>query len=338
MKYKLFGNSGLRVSELCLGTMTFGEDWGWGSTRLESQQMYNTYRDAGGNFIDTANRYTNGTSERYVGELIAPHRKSIVLATKYTLSTDPKDPNASGNHRKNMVQALEASLKRLKTDYIDLYWVHAYDKVTPVEEMMRALDDMVRAGKILYIGISDTPAWVVAKANTMAELKNWTQFAGIQIEYSLTERTVERDLIPMAQDFGLSVAAWSPLSRGLLSGKFNSKNVNYEETRLKETSAHFTERNLRIADEVIKIASEINRKPSQVALRWLLNHRDIIPIIGVRSNSQLEENMGCLETELSAEQMERLDSVSKIEPGFPHHFLKTDNVMNLIYGDNKDLK
>ena len=338
MKYKLFGNSGLRVSELCLGTMTFGEDWGWGSTRLESQQMYNTYRDAGGNFIDTANRYTNGTSERYVGELIAPHRKSIVLAPKYTLSTDPKDPNASGNHRKNMVQALEASLKRLKTDYIDLYWVHAYDKVTPVEEMMRALDDMVRAGKILYTGISDSPAWVVAKANTIAELKNWTQFAGIQIEYSLTERTVERDLIPMAEGFGLSVAAWSPLSRGLLSGKFNSKNVNFAETRLKETSAHFTERNLQIADEVIKIADEIKRKPSQVALRWLLNHRDIIPIIGVRSNSQLEENMGCLETELSAGQIERLDSVSKIDPGFPHHFLKTDNVMNLIYGDHKDIK
>jgi aryl-alcohol dehydrogenase-like predicted oxidoreductase len=336
MKYKLFGNSGLRVSELCLGTMTFGTDWKWGATKEESQEIYNTYIEAGGNFIDTANRYTNGTSEKFVGEFIAPHRNKIVLATKYTMSTDPKDPNASGNHRKNMMHAVEDSLKRLNTDYIDLYWVHAYDRVTPIEEMMRGLDDLVRSGKVLYIGISDAPAWVVSKANVLAELKSWTQFAGLQIEYSLTERSVEGDLIPMADHFGLAIAAWSPLSRGLLSGKFNSKNINYEETRLKETSAHFTERNLSIADEVIKIAGEINKKPSQVALRWLLQNRNnVIPIIGVRSKIQLEENMKCLIVDLSPEQIEILNDISEPGLAFPHKLLKSENVMNLVYGDNK---
>lgn len=335
MKYKLFGNSGLRVSELCLGTMTFGTDWKWGAAKDESKKMYDTFIEAGGNFIDTANRYTNGTSEKFVGEFIAPHRQTIVLATKYTFSMDSKDPNSSGNHRKNMIQAVENSLKRLNTDYIDLYWVHAYDYLTPVEEMMRGLDDLIRSGKILHIGISDTPAWVVAKANIMAELKNWTQFAGIQIEYSLTERTVERELIPMAHDFNLAIAAWSPLSRGLLSGKFNSENVDHTETRLKAESAHLNERNLKIADEVIKVADDLNKEPSQVALRWLLQKRDVIPIIGVRRCSQFEENLGCLDFELSDDVMKRLDNISEIESGFPHQLMKTENVQNLLYGDNK---
>ncbi len=218
MKYRLFGNSGLRVSEVSLGTMTFGEDWGWGATKDESRKIYDAYRAAGGNFIDTANIYTNGSSENLLGEFIRDHRQSVVLATKYTNASAGSDPNAAGNHRKSMVQALEASLRRLKTDYIDLYWLHIWDQMTPVEEVMRAFDDLIRQGKVLYIGVSDAPAWWVAQANTLAELRGWTQFIGLQIEYSLIERTVERELIPMAKAFKLGLVAWSPLAGGLLTG------------------------------------------------------------------------------------------------------------------------
>ncbi len=196
MKYRLLGNSGLRVSEISLGTMTFGEDWGWGAAKDESRKIYDAYREAGGNFIDTANIYTNGTSESLLGEFMTGHRESIVLATKYTNSFPTKDVNASGNQRKNMAQSVEASLKRLKTDYIDLYWVHIWDQLTPAEETMRALDDLVRQGKILYVGVSDAPAWWVAQANTLAHLRGWSPFIAMQIEYSLIERTVERELIP----------------------------------------------------------------------------------------------------------------------------------------------
>ena len=197
MRYRFLGNSGLRVAEISLGTMTFGEEWGWGANKDESRKIYDAYREAGGNFIDTANIYTNGTSESLLGEFMSGHRESIVLATKYTNSMPTKDVNASGNHRKNMVQAVEASLKRLKTDYIDLYWMHIWDQLTPAEETMRALDDLVRQGKILYVGVSDAPAWWVAQANTLAQLRGWTPFIAMQIEYSLIERTVERELIPL---------------------------------------------------------------------------------------------------------------------------------------------
>ena len=219
MRYKLLGKSGLRVSELCLGTMTFGEDWGWGSPRDESRKVYDAFLEAGGNFIDTANVYTNGTSERFLGEFMSGHRDRVVLATKYSNAAPGNDPNAAGNHRKSMMQSVEASLKRLKTDYIDLYWLHIWDQITPIEEVMRAFDDLVRQGKILYAGVSDMPAWVVAKANTLAELRGWTPFVGLQIEYSLIERTPERELLPMAADLGLGVTAWSPLAGGMLTGK-----------------------------------------------------------------------------------------------------------------------
>ena len=219
MRYRLLGKSGLRVSELCLGTMTFGEDLGWGSPKEESRKVYDAFREAGGNFIDTANIYTNGTSESFLGEFMQGHRERLVLATKYTLSPPVNDPNAAGNHRKNMMQAVEASLKRLQTDYIDLYWLHIWDQLTPVEEVMRAFDDLVRQGKILYAGVSDMPAWVVAKANTLAELRGWTPFIGLQIEYSLIERTPERELLPMASSLGLGITAWSPLAGGVLDGQ-----------------------------------------------------------------------------------------------------------------------
>src|SRR6202041_1660008 len=220
MKYRLLGKSGLRVSEASFGTMTFGDEWGWGSEKAEAQKVYETYREAGGNFIDTANFYTNGTSETFLGEFMQGHRESVVLATKYSNAAPGNDPNAAGNHRKSMMRALEASLKRLQTDYIDLYWVHIWDGITPVEEVMRGLDDIVRQGKALYVGISDAPAWWIAQANTLAELRGWTQFTGLQIEYSLIERTVERELIPMAKALNLGVLAFSPLASGVLSGKY----------------------------------------------------------------------------------------------------------------------
>src|SRR5712664_1214646 len=221
MRYRLLGKSGLRVSEASLGTMTFGDEWGWGSPKAEAQKVYETYREAGGNFIDTANFYTNGTIEKFGGEFIRGHRESVVLATKYSNAAPGNDPNAAGNHRKSMMQALETSLKRLQTEYIDLYWVHIWDGITPVEEVMRGLDDLVRAGKILYAGISDAPAWWIAQANTLAELRGWTQFIGLQIEYSLIERTVERELIAMAKALNIGVTAWSPLARGVLTGKYH---------------------------------------------------------------------------------------------------------------------
>jgi aryl-alcohol dehydrogenase-like predicted oxidoreductase len=220
MQYKLLGNTGLRVSELCLGAMTFGEDWDWGANRETSQAMFDTFAEAGGNFIDTANVYTNGTSEKMLGEFVGAERDRFVIATKYTMMASSADPNCSGNQRKNMMRSLEVSLKRLNTDYIDLCWVHMWDTVTPVEEIMRVLDDVVRAGKVMYVGISDTPAWVISRAQTLAELRNMTPFAAIQLEYNLVEHTVERDLLPMAEDLNLSILDWSPLGGGVLTGKY----------------------------------------------------------------------------------------------------------------------
>lgn len=202
MKYRIFGRSGLRVSELCLGTMTFGTEWGWGSDKEESKKVFDTFAEAGGNFVDTANRYTEGTSERWLGEFVKSERHHFVVATKYTLRDQTGDLNFAGSHRKNMMRSVEESLRRLDTDFIDLFWVHAWDPFTPVEEVMRGLDDLVRAGKVLHIGVSDTPAWVISQANTLADLRGWTAFAGIQIEYSLLQRSAERDLLPMAKAWG----------------------------------------------------------------------------------------------------------------------------------------
>lgn len=340
MKYKLLGKSGLRVSEICLGTMTFGEDWGWGSSKSESKKMFKTFIDAGGNFIDTANLYTNGTSEKYVGEFIGASdgREGIVLATKYTLATRKGDPNGCGNHRKNMVQAVEASLKRLGTDYIDLYWLHAWDYLTPVEEVMRALDDLVRAGKVLYIGISDTPAWVVSQANTLAELRGWTQFIGLQIEYSLVERTPERELLPMARAFDIAVTPWAPLGAGVLTGKYNNpKKKGKSEGRLKEGSQKLNSQSLKIAAEVQSVADEIGCPPSQVALNWLRQKPGVvIPIVGATKAEQLKDNLGCVGFELTKEQLSQLDEVSKIDLGFPHEFLKRPNILEIIYGGVHD--
>ncbi|AFM05872.1 putative oxidoreductase, aryl-alcohol dehydrogenase like protein [Bernardetia litoralis DSM 6794] len=335
MNYKLFGKSGLRVSELCLGTMTFGEEWGNGADKETSKKMFETFANAGGNFLDTANRYTEGTSEKYVGEFIHSDRDYFVLATKYTLYDNKKDPNAAGNHRKNMMRSVEASLKRLNTDYIDLLWVHMWDGTTQEEEMMRGLDDLISSGKVHYIGISDTPAWVVSKANTLAHFRGWSEFVGLQVEWSLIERTVERDLIPMAKDFELAITPWSPLGSGILTGKYNDKMI--EGSRLSSESVKYNEHNLNIAKKVVEVAQNLGVSAAQVALAWLkAKDSKVIPIIGSRKVRQLEDSLGCLNVELSADSLEQLDKVSEIDLGFPHKFLKSDNAQNLVFGDNKD--
>jgi aryl-alcohol dehydrogenase-like predicted oxidoreductase len=333
MKYKLLGNSGLRVSELCLGTMTFGDEWGWGGSSEESREMLDVFGAAGGNFIDTANMYTNGTSEKILGELIHPDRDRWVLATKYSLNMG-QHVNASGNHRKNMIQSVEASLGRLKTDRIDLYWLHVWDFTTPVEEIMRGFDDLVRAGKILYAGVSDAPAWRISQAQTVASLRGWTPFVGLQIEYSLVERTPERDLLPMAQAMGLGVTPWSPLGQGVLSGKYNQPGAA-EGARLRQEGAmpYLTDRNLRIAAEVGAVAKAIERSPSQVALRWLLQRPvPCIPIIGGRKRSQIEDNLRCVDFTLNEAHLKRLDDASRIELGFPHDFLRGPTVRDFAFG------
>ncbi|HEY9769018.1 MAG TPA: aldo/keto reductase [Coleofasciculaceae cyanobacterium] len=334
MQYKLLGKSGLRVSELCLGTMTFGEDWGWGSSKEESQQIYQVFREAGGNFIDTANVYTNGTSEKFLGEFVASEREAVVLATKYTNGFADGNPNGSGNQRKNMVQSVEASLKRLNTDYIDILWLHIWDFMTPAEEVMRAFDDLVRAGKVLYIGISDAPAWVISQCNTLAELRGWTQFIGLQIEYSLIQRTPERDLLPMARTLDIGVTAWSPLASGWLTGKYTQDNENKEERRLdNEMMEGFidkSDRNLKIAKEVDRVAQETGKSSSQVALSWLLS-KGVIPIVGARKVSHIKDNLQCADWQLSTAQIQQLDEVSQIELGFPHDFYQGDMVKNFVY-------
>jgi aryl-alcohol dehydrogenase-like predicted oxidoreductase len=332
MNYRLLGRSGLRVSELSLGTMTFGEDWGWGASAEESRKIYDAYRESGGNFIDTANIYTNGASERMLGEFMSGHRTEVVLATKYTNSAAGRDPNAAGNHRKNMMQAVEASLKRLRTDYIDLYWMHIWDRITPVEEVMRAFDDLVRQGKILYVGVSDAPAWWVAQANTLATLRGWSPFIGLQIEYSLIERTVERELIPMAKALDLGVVAWSPLAGGILSGKYNNGKPAGESRYSSEMMQAFRpvgDRPERIVTVLRNIATETGRSPAQVALAWL-RFRDIsvIPIVGARKLAQFES----LTLTLTTEQVGVLDAASRIDLGFPHDFYKLEMVRTLIYG------
>jgi aryl-alcohol dehydrogenase-like predicted oxidoreductase len=335
MKYQLFGNSGLRVSELCLGTMTFGQEWGTGADKDESKKIFDTFANAGGNFLDTANRYTEGTSERFLGEFIADNRDYFVVASKYTLYDHRNDPNASGNHRKNMIRSVEQSLKRLNTDYLDVLWLHMWDGTTPLEEILRAFDDLVSSGKILYTGISDVPAWVVASANTMAILRNQAAFIGLQIEYSLLQRTPERDLLPMAKHFGMAITPWSPLGAGLLSGKYNDSVQG--KGRLTEKSLKMTEKNLQIARKVSEIAAQKNCTPTQIALAWLRQrNQQIIPIIGARTAVQLEDSLGCLNVILTKNEINELDLISQIELGFPHDFLKMPTVKDVCFADNKD--
>jgi aryl-alcohol dehydrogenase-like predicted oxidoreductase len=274
MRYQTLGRSGLRVSKAFLGAMTFGEEGGVGATRQECQRIFDTYAEAGGNVIDTAINYRGGQSETIVGELLAGQRDSFVLSTKYTVSRDRRDANGAGNHRKNLRLSLALSLRRLRTDYVDVYWMHMWDQSTPLEETMRALDDEVRSGRVLYVGISDAPAWVLARANTLAEWRSWSPFIALQIPYSLVQREAERELLPVAAELGVSIAAWSPLAGGLLSGKYTGDRADTSGATTRLAPSSISRRDLDIAQAVDDVAREIGVSASQVAIAWTMaRHR-----------------------------------------------------------------
>ena len=324
--YVTLGNSGLRVSPFCLGAMTFGEDWGWGSSPVESEAIIARFLERGGNFIDTANVYTKGHSEQIIGDCIgrvSARRDRVVIATKFFGSLYPGDPNAGGAGRKNIVASCEQSLRRLQTDYIDLYWMHCWDRFTPIEETMRALDDLVAAGKVRYLGLSDTPAWKVAQAQTIARFRGWAPLVALQIEYSLLERTVEGELIPMALEMGLGVTPWSPLKSGVLSGKYTRENAaTMKADRGERVTASLNERIFAIIDELRAIGTELNATPAAVALAWVQGRAGVAStIIGARRLDQLDQNLAALDLTLGAEQIARLDALSKPTLSFPMQFL-----------------
>ncbi|MFI7120506.1 aldo/keto reductase [Amycolatopsis sp. NPDC049868] len=338
--YRLLGRSGLRVSPLALGAATFGTDWGWGAEQDEARKLFDRYVERGGNFIDTANTYTNGSSERLLGEFARDRRESLVLATKYTVLRRPGDPNSGGGQRKSLFASVEASLRQLDTDYIDLLYLHLWDFTTPVEEILRGMDDLVRQGKVLYVGISNTPAWEVSRMQAIADLRGWSPLIALQIEYNLIERTGERDLIPMAREMGLGVVPWSPLAGGVLTGKYSrgdmSATPSEDGTRKNFNLAlgTLTERNLAIVDVVKEVAADLGRTPAQIGLAWTLRNPGVTaPIIGARTTEQLEDNLGALEVELTASQLARLDEASAIELGFPHELLARDSTLALTRGD-----
>jgi aryl-alcohol dehydrogenase-like predicted oxidoreductase len=322
MRSTLPGGTGLRVSELFLGAMTFGEQGGVGAPPEECARILDAYAEAGGNVIDTASNYRGGASEEIVGELLQSRRDRFVLSTKYTVTRDPGDPNAAGNHRKNLRLSLETSLRRLRTDYIDIYWVHMWDAGTPADETMRALDDQVRAGKILYTGISDAPAWVISRANTLAAWHGWTAFAGVQAPYSLLRRDIERELLPMAETLGLTLAAWSPLADGILSGKYARQGVLAGQPSRMD-SANLTDHQHEVAALVGKIAAELGVTPAQVAIAWTRARSPVIhPIIGARRHGQLLDNLGAVGLDLPADALARLDAATQIDLGFPANFIR----------------
>ena len=291
MRYRLFGGTGLRISELCLGTMTFGiQDWG--ASEEEAKAIYGAYRDAGGNFLDSANEvYADGRSEEITGRLVQGHRDEIVIATKYSFQNpgSTNNANAAGNHRKSLRRSVEASLKRLATDHIDLLWLHCWDETTPQEEVLRALDDLVKQGKVLHIGVSNFPAWVVARANAIAEARGWTAYSGYQLEYNIIERSIEREHLPMAKAQGMTVCAWSPLASGLLTGKYSGREGPDELRRLDTVPMKVVHaRSLSIAAGVDALAAELGRSSVAVALNWLRAKPEVIPLLGVRTLEQLQ--------------------------------------------------
>jgi aryl-alcohol dehydrogenase-like predicted oxidoreductase len=331
MKYVTFGKSGLRVSELALGTMTFGEEWGYGANKVESQRIFEDFLNHGGNFIDTANRYTEGSSEKFLGKFIkdSGKRNELVVATKFGLSTQMGLVNDSGNHRKNLVQSLEGSLQRLQTDFVDVLYLHAWDFTTPAEEVLRALDDLISQGKVLHIAVSDTPAWIISRSLAISEFKNWSAFVGMQTHYNLLKRDAERDLIPMANSLGLTTTAWAPIAGGALSGKYLDKTQN--SYRLKPESKRLAPTTIPIVQAVQDIASELNCLPVHVALNWI-RQKGIIPVIGCRSLAQMIDNLHCLDYELTPEHFTTLNTISEIDLGFPHDFVREEGVQQIMYG------
>ncbi len=324
--YLTLGRSGLRVSPFCLGTMTFGDDWGWGSSVEDSNAIMDAYIDRGGNFLDTANIYTKGHSEKIIGDHVGKDpakRDRLVIATKFLGNLYPGDPNGGGAHRKAIFNACEQSLRRLQTDHIDLYWMHFWDPHTPIDETMRAIDDLVRAGKIRYFGISDTPAFKCVQAQYEAIFKNWTPSIALQIEYSLAERTVENELLPMAKEMGMGVTPWSPLKGGVLTGKYTRDDVGKGKAKRGPwVDNHLTERNFGIVDELKRVGAELEVTPAEVALAWVQNRPGVAStIIGVRTMDQLDANLRALDVKLADEHIAALDEASAIEATFPQSFL-----------------
>ena len=336
MNYQLLGPSGLRVSDICLGTMTFGEDWGWGASQDASREMFDAFAAAGGNFIDTSSNYTNGTAERFIGDFVAADRDYWVIATKYTLrrpGSNPADLNAGGNARKNMVRTVEQSLGRLRTDHIDLLYLHMWDYSTRPEEVLRGLDDLVRAGKVHYVGISDTPAWVVSRAQAIAELRGWSSFVAYQGAYYVVSRGIEADVLPMSRALGLSVLAFDLLGGGALTGKFNRPEGPGEPTRARQID----EPSRAAADVIMRVAEEVGRSPSQVAIHWVTRRApNVIPIVGARRLSQLADNLGALDFELTPEQMDALTAIRPLTREYPHTFWNDFVRGDLIYGQSVD--
>jgi aryl-alcohol dehydrogenase-like predicted oxidoreductase len=330
MRYRLLGTSGLRVSELFLGAMTFAEGFAHGAGVEEARRIVDAYADAGGNVVDTAVNYRDGASEEIVGEVLAGRRDRFVLATKYGVTRDRDDPNAAGNHRKNLRLSLETSLRRLRTDYIDLYYVHIWDRLTPVEETMRALDDAVRHGKVLHVGLSDTPAWVAARAATLAQWRGWSPVVALQARYNLLSRDAERDLLPAAEALGMSVAAWSPLGGGVLSGKFTNPGRSTGPTRVSADS--ISARDHAVAQAVQDVANEVGATASQVALAWTTTRSAAVhPIVGVRRLDQLLDNLGALAVSLPPDAVSRLEATTGFDIGFPNDFIR--DMQSFVYGE-----
>ncbi len=337
MDYYTLGNTGLRVSRLALGTMTFGDDWGWGADAENSRQLFDTYLDAGGNFIDTADLYTNGNSEKMLGQFIKDRgvRDKVAIATKFSYNAEPGNPNAGGNGRKNIMRAVEGSLQRLGTDYIDLYILHTWDQITPAEEVVRTLDDLVRSGKVRYVGLSDTPAWYAAQAQTIAKERHLEPMSALQLEYSLAERNIEFEYVPLAQTLGAGIMVWSPLASGLLSGKYrpsqgSSASGAEGSGRLASLADSgnpafnkFTEKNWEIVAALENVANELGRSMAQVAVNWVVNRPGVASVlVGATKLHQLEDNLGALEFEIPAELQQRLETVSQPETRFPYTFFE----------------
>lgn len=342
-RYELLGRSALRVSPLSLGTMTFGTEWGWGADETEARRMFDHYVARGGNFIDTANAYTGGTAERFVGAFSEGRRDKLVIATKYTGTMDPADPNSGGNHRKSLVRNVEASLRRLRTDYLDVLYLHAWDGTTPVDELARAFDDLVRSGKVLHIGMSNVPAWQIARLQTLADARGTTPIVALQLEYNLIERTGEADMLPMARALGLGIVPWSPLASGVLTGKYSRHDLGAGEAtpsgsrkNVAQAQNSLHERGIEIAGVVKEIAGELARSPAQVALAWVLAQPGVTsPIIGARTLAQLEDNLGALDLELAPAHLARLANVSSFALPYPHEMLSRGMTRAVMYGTAK---
>jgi len=337
MQYQLLGRSGLRVSQLALGTMTFGPGADWSSSEDEARSVFDCYAQAGGNFIDTANMYMGGESERIVGRLIASDRERFVVASKYANAVPgANNPNAAGSHAKSLRQSLDASLQRLGVDYIDLYFVHWWDFTTPVEEVQRALDDAVSAGKILHIGLSDVPAWVVSRAQTFSDLRGLAPISAMQLEYSLVQRSIEREHLPLSKAHDIGVMAWSPLAGGILTGKYTAAGESNGPRRMDSMQLQpLDERNRQIAEALDAIAQRMGAKASQVALAWLMS-RKVIPIIGATRPEQMRENLAAADLDLDEATLAELDAASAFDSGHPYSMLQWDIPMQLGYGGMRD--